>query len=295
MVAVTADTRELKHLVLTESAVPYLLARVRWPDVAQATTVGNPGWLDDPGLFDLPYSKGAVPVTFAQAASVAAGWGMQLSAEAADDAPSFIRRMPPSWSDLSPVERRAFGIEFVGKKRSSARHVRRLRAYRENIGTLSGPPRGNGYARVLAGARVTARDTSQAADAATQVLGGTSPLDTLAERRRHVRVRVDGLAHIRCGSTTVSADLVDLTEGGMRCIQPPTSVLATGEMFEGPILLEVKATTSRICLNVAARVVWLRSIGASTHFGVAFDELTSGETEGLQWFLGVVCSKRGSR
>ena len=272
-------TREVTHVVLTDGAVPYLLARVRWPDVAQATTVGNRTWLDDPGLFDLRYSPNAVPLTFGQAASVAAGWGMQLGAEPASDAPSFIRRMPANWSDLSPVERRAFGIEFAGKKRASARHVRRLRAYRAKVGASSVSPPVNG----------------QDINTATSAAATTSRIEAATERRRHVRVRVDGRAHVRFGSTTVSADLVDLSEGGMRCVQPASPQLATGVTFDGPILLEARAATSRICLNVAGRIAWHRSVGASTHFGVAFEELTSGETDGLQWFLGVVCSKRGTR
>jgi PilZ domain len=292
--ALIPGTREVTHLVLTDGAVPYLLARVRWPDVAQATTVGNRGWLDDPGLFDLPYNPDAVPVTFAQAASVAAGWGMQLSAEAVHDAPSFIRRMPASWSDLSPAERRAFGIEFVGTKRASARSARRLRAYRAKAGAEA-VPHVNGYARALAGAHVPPGDHAQATSTAILATAATSRIDAAAERRRHVRVRVDGRAHIRCGPTTISADLVDLSEGGMRCVQPKSPPLATGVTVDGPILLEASATASRICLNVAGRIAWHRSVGASTQFGIGFEQLTRSETEGLQWFLGVVCSKRGSR
>jgi hypothetical protein len=295
-VALIPDTREVTHLVLTECAVPYLLARVRWPDVGQAITVGNRDWLDDPGLFDLPYNPSAVPVTFAQAASVAAGWDVQLGAEAADGAPSFIRRMPANWSDLSPAERRAFGIEFVRRRRASARHVRRLRSYRAKAATSSAPPRLSVYARALAGARVTTGDDGLAAYGGGVAAGVTGRNDDgTTERRRHVRVRVGGRAHIRCGPATISADLVDLSEGGMRCVQPITPPLAAGVTFDGPFLLESKVTTSRICLDVAGRIIWHRSIEGSTHFGVAFEELNGSETEGLQWFLGVACSKRGSR
>ena len=35
---VRSDTGEVRYLVLAECAAPYLLARVRWPDVAQAIT-----------------------------------------------------------------------------------------------------------------------------------------------------------------------------------------------------------------------------------------------------------------
>src|ERR1700739_2801922 len=126
-----AIATELTYLVLAARAAPYLLARVRWPDIAQAITVGCPDWLDDPGLFDLPYYPGGVTGSFPQAASVAAAWGRQLRTEAADGVPSFIRRMPANWSDLSPAERRALGIEFVGKRRvfaASLRPSRRLRS-----------------------------------------------------------------------------------------------------------------------------------------------------------------------
>ena len=60
---VRSDTGEVKYLVLAERAAPYLLARVRWPDVAQAITAGCPDWLDDQGLFDLPYDPHAVAVS----------------------------------------------------------------------------------------------------------------------------------------------------------------------------------------------------------------------------------------
>ncbi len=109
---------EVKYLVLADRAVPYLLARVRWPDVAQAVSAASPGWLDDSGLFDLPYNPNAVTVSFTQAASVAAGWGRQLHAEPAEGVPVYLRRMPANWSDLSPSERRNWGIEFVGRRRS---------------------------------------------------------------------------------------------------------------------------------------------------------------------------------
>ena len=54
-------------------------------------------------------------MSFPQAASVAAGWGTQLDTEAAQGVPSYLRRMPANWSDLTPSERRTWGIEFVGR------------------------------------------------------------------------------------------------------------------------------------------------------------------------------------
>jgi hypothetical protein len=116
---------EIKYYVLADRAVPYLLARVRWPDVAQAISAASPDWLDDTGLFDLPYDPSSLEMSFEQATSVAAGWGRQLHADAAADAPSYIRRMPADWSDLTPSERSAWGLEFVGRRRVRVPRIRR--------------------------------------------------------------------------------------------------------------------------------------------------------------------------
>jgi hypothetical protein len=282
--------RDPAYLVLTDRAVPYLLARVRWPDVAQAITAGRPDWLDDPGLFDLPYDASAVRVSFAQAASVAASWGVQLLAEPTDGAPSFIRRMPANWSDLSPAERRAFGIEFVGR-RAPARQLRRLRSYQA----------------LVAAAPVTEADHDADASFTLGRPGWSATGPELdpdatdrfeieeADRRRHVRLIVDGRAHIRRGPATISASLVDLSEGGLRCVQPdPLPVLAPGTTLDAPLLLEAKVIKSRICLNVPGRIIWRRSIEAKTHLGIAFGELPDSDAEGLRSLLAAAYSKRGS-
>lgn len=130
---VMSETAELNYLLLADRAVPYLLARVRWPDVAQAISANAPDWLDDPGLFDLPYDPSAVVLSFPQAASVAAGWGRHITAEPAEGVPSYIRRMPANWSDLSPSEQRTWGIEFVGRRHAPDRGVPRLRLPKAKI------------------------------------------------------------------------------------------------------------------------------------------------------------------
>jgi PilZ domain-containing protein len=279
-----ADTGEVKYLVLADRAVPYLLARVRWPDVAQAIAASSADWLDDPGLFDLPYDPSAVTVSFSQAASVAAGWGRELHDGVAEGAPSFMRRMPANWSDLSAAERRAWGLESVGRRRASARRLRRLRATRARI-AASSAAQANGHIGALA---------------AGPVANGRGPLAGLesmaTERRRDMRVRVDGRAHIRYGHSTISVGLVDLSEGGLRCVMlgaPP--VLAPGATFEGPFLLEAEVSSLRICLDVVGRISWHQSIGDGTHFGLNFGELDDGETEGVQRFLAAACSRPGPR
>lgn len=296
---VMTGTGEVTYLVLADRAVPYLLARVRWPDVAQAITVGNPDWLDDPGLFDLPYHPSAVSVSFPQAASVAEGWGRQLSAEPAAGVPSFIRRMPANWGDLSPAELRAFGIESSRKRRPSARRVRRLRASQAKIAASSAAAQANGHAGAPAGAGVGPAEgvDGSAANGRRRVTGVASGRVSVAtERRRQVRVRVGGRARIRCGRTTISAGLIDLSEGGVRCILPDgLSPPAPGAMLDGPFLLEAEVITPRICLNVPGRISWHRSTGTGTHFGICFGTLDDGETEGVQRFLAAASSRRGYR
>lgn len=261
---------EVRYLVLTDRATPYLLARVRWPDVAQAITVGGSDWLDDVGLFDLPYNPSAVRLTFTQAASVAAAWGQQLTADPAGGAPSFIRRLPANWSDLSPAERRALGLDSIGRQRASARRVRRLHALQAKS-TPSDP-----------GTLVAQRRNGRA----------SAP----SERRRDMRVRVDGRAHIRLGQGTLSAGLVDLSAGGVRCVLPEAPpAFAPGLGIDGPFLLEAEAAPSRVCLDVPGRIMWSRTIGASTHFGVIFGELGDSETDGVQHFIAAACSRSLAR
>jgi hypothetical protein len=105
---------EVQYLILGDGAQPYLLARVRWPDVAQAISEECPGWLDDPGLFDLPYDPASQRVSSRRAAQIAAEWGAQhpIAPSTAFSEPR-IRRVPPTWSDMVPVERWSWSLEHV--------------------------------------------------------------------------------------------------------------------------------------------------------------------------------------
>ena len=112
----------MQYLILGDSAQPYLLARVRWPDVAQAISEDCPGWLDDPGLFDLPYEPVSHWVSRRRAAEIAAGWGAELPhASSTGFSQPRIRRVPPSWSDMVPVERWSWSLEhFTSVRRPKA-------------------------------------------------------------------------------------------------------------------------------------------------------------------------------
>ncbi len=292
-------TGEVTYVVLADRAVPYLLARVRWPDVAQAISARAPDWLDDPGLFDLPYDPSAVALSFSQAVAVAASWGRQLHPEAAEGVSSYIRRMPANWSDLSPSERRAWGFEHVGTRRTSARRAGRAHWFKAKIPASSAVAQAKGQVGTLAsagGSPGTGVD-GPAANGHSQVTDATSSARSAAtERRRHARVRVDGRAHIRSGHITMSAGLVDLSEGGVRCVLPGASPLVGPDAaLGGPFLIEAEVATSTICLDVAGRISWYRGSEAGSQFGVVFGELADGETEGARQFLTAVRRRRGYR
>jgi hypothetical protein len=107
-------------------------------------------------------------------------------------------------------------------------------------------------------------------------------------------VRVDGRGHIRSGQSTVSAALVDLSAGGMRCVLPDASlVLAPGQELGGPFLLEGEAAGSRICIAVPGRISWILDSGSGTHFGVTFGDLNAGEVEGVHRFQVTAGRRRG--
>jgi hypothetical protein len=201
--------------------------------------------------------------------------------------------MPANWSDLSPAERRAWGIEFVGRRHVSARRIRRLRA----IQAKTAVAQVNGYVGALAGGGPSEGVAGLAVYERSQVTEMTSgPGNVATERRLDMRVRVDGRAYIRYGHDTISVGLVDLSEGGGQFVLPETSpMLVPGATLDGPILLEAAVTTSRICLNVASRIRWHCSTGAGMHFGVVFGQLDEGETEGIQRFIAAACSRRGAR
>jgi hypothetical protein len=272
---------EVKYYVLVDRAAPYLLARVRWPDVAQAISAASPDWVDDPGLFDLPYDAGAITLDFEQATAVAAGWGAQVLVDAAELAPSYIRRMPANWSDLSPSERDVWGIELSGRRRPSAWRTSGLRALRERFAR----PRG----ATGAGGAPAAADADHA--------GADGGVQTVAdERRAQARARLGGRAHIRLELTTLSAGLVDLGERGMRCVLPEAPPLvAPGAALGGPVVLEAEMDASRICLDVGGRVSWERTTRDGTQFGVEFDDLGGDELEGVRLLIAAAGASRDQR
>lgn len=109
------EATDVRYLVLPDAIKPQMLARVRWPDVAQAISPGCPHWQEDIGLFDLPHDPISTPVTRVQAAAIALSWGANLPSDSTprESGPLLIRRMPANWSNLAPAEKRAWSLESV--------------------------------------------------------------------------------------------------------------------------------------------------------------------------------------
>ncbi|HEY5026099.1 MAG TPA: PilZ domain-containing protein [Acidimicrobiales bacterium] len=248
----TVASAEVKYFVLADRVGPYLLARVRWPDVAQAVTAGCRDWRDDPGLFDLPYDPGSAVVTPVEAAAIAAGWGVRLPTEAtfSSSLPPVIRRMPANWSNLAPAEKRAWSLDYVLTRR-------RANASRHTSALSTG--------RGLWGSRLRRRSA-------------------VVERRHDVRVHVGGRAEIHQRNKTVSTDLVDISPGGMHCVALDAKVFAAaGARLDAPLVLT--AFDRKIRLDVGGTVTWHSETGRGTHFGIAFDQLDDAQIENIQHLL----------
>jgi hypothetical protein len=274
-------TSEAKYFVLGGTTNPYLLARIHWPDVAQAITAGCRDWLDDPGLFDLPYEPVSAEVTLDRAVEIATSWGASLPTDGVFPL-ELIRRMPANWSNLSPAELTAWSLEFalrsrraegeetaVSAKRASRSERRRSRRSRGEGGPEPVP--------------VVAASTSGPEEIPEDevLLPAPGP-----ERRRHPRVPVGGWAQIRYGHDTVSADIVDFSAGGVHwVVLDSNAAFQVGERLDAPFVLEGDGSQNHISLDVGGTVIWHSDTRLGTHFGVAFEQLSDEQVERVQHLL----------
>lgn len=275
----------VQYLVLRDSTNPYLLARVRWPDVAEAISAGQPHWQSDPGLFDLPYDPNSAAVTTAQASSIAAGWGVQLTSDPGDPSSSLIRRMPANWSNLVPAERRAWSLDPDAGRRAAAAPKSRSRI----VSRMLGRPRRSSLeqAERMPGL-LAANDKGPSAGVGSYPVanGNGSPVTLAAERRRHARVPVHGRALLRSAHKTIFVRLVDVSEGGMHgVVADAQSVLESGAGLEPPLVLQHAVSGSEVSLDVIASVGWHKENGPGTQLGVVFVELNDEQVGRVQRFL----------
>jgi len=266
---------ELQYMVLSDNTNPYLLARVRWPDVAQAISAGRPDWQDDPGLFDLPYDPSGVTVTRAEAVSIAEAWGANIDSDTAFPAFSLIRRMPANWSNLVPAEKRAWSLEFLGRRnRASSRRLRSRLHTRQP----------SQQATQLIGITAMKPRLAPIYDSASR--SDSSPATVATERRGYPRVPVQGRAQISSYRKAISAHLVDLSQSGVNCVVPDArSLRQFGLNLDSPVVLESGLSGSRIRLDVNGRIVWRRNLGPGIRLGIVFGELNNDQAEQVRQFL----------
>jgi hypothetical protein len=204
-----AGTPEVQYLVLPDATNPYLLARVRWPDVFQAISAARPDWQDDPGLFDLPYDPNSQPVTLDQAATIAAAWGASLpSDEAAPTSEaSLMRRMPADWSNLSRAEKRAWSIEIVknGKHAAAGKKSTRKSAIEELTQLVS-----DDRSVATSGSRRGRWRRRRNGDSPS--LEPSEPTLVLDEESADMTRAANGAAEGNGHKPAVAADVLDLTE-----------------------------------------------------------------------------------
>lgn len=282
---------EVQYHVLPNRSNPYLLARVRWPDVAHAISAARPEWQADPGLFDLPYDKSSVAVSPDEAAAIAKLWGTRLPSdtEPLTAGPQLIRRMPANWSNLSPAELRAWSLDLVvtrprlrTKQPSGEGRARTSLRSRLGFGYRQQPP------AVLA-------ELTQVESIPAIVMNGNGVADhgddralvalAAVDRRRHERVQIDGRARIRSGRLTISAELVDLSTGGVHFTVPTRSILEVGARLGSPLILKRDDPELRVRLQVTGTVTWQSDSATGTHLGVAFDDPDETAVEKLQDLL----------
>jgi hypothetical protein len=231
--------------------------------------------LDDLGLFDLPYEAVSSEVTFAQAAAIASDWGASLPSEetAIECARPLIRRMPADWSGLTPAEERAWSLEFVTtglraeaiRQRAEAGDSRRrgslLPALRKALGGYKYPD---------------------------ELESSTPPVPAQSsERRLHTRVPARGRAQIRCGNKTVSATLVDVSQGGARwhIVDSDTALEVGVQLDPSSLVVEGDGSGNEISLDVGGTVMWGETTALGAQFGVAFEPLSADATDRVQHLL----------
>ena len=224
-------------------------------------------------------------MSISKASSIAAGWGVQLTSDAGDPASTLIRRMPANWSNLVPAERHAWSLDLVAGRRAAASRKRSSR----NFSRI--PSRSRRFplepaVRMPGLLATNGHGPSSGVDGHVVANGNGSPATMAAERRRHARVRVHGRVLIRSAHKTILANLINVSEGGMRCVVADAqSVLEAGSRLDPPLVLQHAASESEVSLDVVASVGWHKNDGPGTQLGVVFAELSSEQGERVRRFL----------
>ena len=70
----------VKYFTEASPDMPWLLARVRWPDIAQVVTKADPVWRDDKDALRYLWDSDGAITTPDEAARIAHAWGVTLPA-----------------------------------------------------------------------------------------------------------------------------------------------------------------------------------------------------------------------
>ena len=214
-------------------------------------------------------------MTFTRAADIASNLGASLPSEetAIECARPLIRRMPAEWSGLTPAEERAWSLEFV---------TTGLRAEAIRQRAESGDSRRRGsllprLRKALGGFKYPDELESSTPPATAQS----------SERRLHARVPARGRAQIRCGNKTVSATLVDVSQGGARChVVDSDANLEVGKQLDpSSLVVEASGSGGEISLDVGGTVMWGETTASGAQFGVAFEPLSTDEADRVRHLL----------
>jgi hypothetical protein len=279
-------TTDIGYWALPDSSDPYLVARIRWPDVAEAISLGCPEWQHDVGLFDLPYDHHSRSLTEDEAAMWAARWGATLPQGALAEPPLvLIRRMPATWSNPSPADRRAWALDGVALPRQAV------------SSEAARPERPSWWARLVA--RRARPSAAAGADRDATPLDSTEPDGSQPEtflddpsgpaRRQRRRVNLEGTVRIQVGKRAVTADLVDLSEAGLRClVRRPYATPPVGRRVAAPFTVSTPHTSHPLDLDVSGAITWRKAVDDATHLGIALDALDDDQSGALRALLDTV-------
>ena len=238
-------------------------------------------------------------MSYDEAAAIASEWGTSLPSEetSIECARPLIRRMPADWSRLTPAEERAWALEFVptglradalrpeaeagdpqsGRRRSPLRALRRTSGRSSQVPELESP------ASIADEEKTNLVAVYGHVPEPIRVVFGPPGQSPSPERRLHARVRAGGRAQIRCGNKTVSATLVDVSQGGVRWrILDTDAALEVGEQLDPSLVLEADGSGNQVSIDVGGTVMWGANTVYGAQFGVAFEPLNADQTFRIQ-------------
>jgi hypothetical protein len=257
----------VQYLVFPDDRSPFLLALVRWPDVAQAISPARPDWQEDPGLFDLPYDPNSVAISIERASAIADSWGasLPLDGSAPTTAHTIIRRMPANWSELAPVEVYDWSLNLVRSAHRNGTAI--LPEGHEAAAASVSLEKPAPWQRLAAAFNKSAPESRRSANAVN-------------DRRRQVRVLLRGSVEIGFGTSLLPANLLDLGDGGARFfLGHGSAIFDVGRILDPFVIVQPQVLPVHDPLELSAAVEWRRDSDEGSDIGVSFPELRAAQSD----------------